>query len=163
MDEYESARAEFLELCENLTSAQLATLSSEGLPEASYAPCVRIDGEIYLYLSELASHTRNLQQNPVISLLLLEPESGRGNAFARKRISLQGKVEVVGRDSPLFARVMAEFHQRFGQVVELIEGLPDFHLFRVTARQGRFVRGFAQAFELGGDRLDQLNHIDPRT
>jgi hypothetical protein len=57
--------------------------------------------------------------------------------------------------------VIQEFHQRFGEVMKLIEPLPDFHLFRIKVESGRFIRGFGQAYELAGDRLDQIIQIDP--
>ena len=53
------------------------------------------------------------------------------------------------------------FHLRFGKVMDMIEPLPDFQLFCVRVTMGRFVRGFGQAYELRGDRLEQLTHLDP--
>ena len=162
MQDLENATQDYLAFRDRVLSAQIATLGGDGSPEASYAPFVRRDNNYFLFLSELASHTRNLQHNPTISLLLIEDEAQAGNVFARKRISLQGRADFVGREESEFAPVLSEFHLRFGQVMELIEPLPDFRLFRVTPASGRFVRGFAQAFELSGEALDQLSHIDPR-
>jgi len=42
----------------------------------------------------------------------------------------------------------------------IIEPLPDFSLFRVCLQAGRFVRGFGQAYDLSGEDLDELVHID---
>ena len=39
---------------------QLATVSADGLPEASYAPFVADQGRYWVYLSDLARHTANL-------------------------------------------------------------------------------------------------------
>ena len=160
MSDPDNAQQEFIALRDQVNGAQLATLAAGGIPEASYAPLVWLDGSCFLFLSELASHTRNLQHCPAISLMLIEPQSG-ANAFARRRITLQGEAHVIARDETLFARVMVEFHRRFGKVMEIIEPLPDFHLFRLSLRQGRFVRGFGQAYELCGEKLDELRHIDP--
>ena len=146
----------------SLLSAQIATQGEEQTPESSYAPFVWFDGQIYLFLSELARHTRNLRREPAIGLMLIEDESVARNPFSRRRIYLQGTAQPLTREHESFTPVMAEFHRRFGAVMEVIEPLPDFHLFRVGIYQGRFILGFGQAFELTGDDLDILEHVDPR-
>ena len=161
MSDIESARRDYLKLRDQSSSVHLATLSHDTSPEASYAPCVWFGGNCYILLSELASHTRNLRNDPSIGLLLVEPESAAGNAFARKRVSLNGKVQVVARDHDSYQAVMGEFHRRFGEVMQLIAPLPDFHLFRIDVQSGKFIRGFGQAYELSGDAMEQLTHIDP--
>jgi putative heme iron utilization protein len=161
LSDTDSVRRDYLALRDQVNSAQLATLTSDTSPEASYAPCVWFDGDCFVFLSELASHTQNLKLNPSISLLLIEAEAAAGNAFARKRISLFGSAQIVARADKLYKTVIKNFHQRFGAVMKLIEPLPDFHLFRIIVQRGRFIRGFGQAYELAGDRLEQLVQIDP--
>ena len=158
----EDALQEYLNLRNTLLSAQIATQGDEQTPESSYAPFVWFDGCIYLFLSELARHTQNLRRDPAIGLMLIEDEAQARNPFSRRRIYLQGKAMPLLRDHESFAPVLAEFHQRFGAVMEVIEPLPDFHLFRVNIFNGRFILGFGQAYLLSGDDLDQLEHIDPR-
>ncbi|MDH3386315.1 MAG: pyridoxamine 5'-phosphate oxidase family protein [Gammaproteobacteria bacterium] len=161
MTDLDDAREDFLKLRDTAPGVQLATLAEGQLPEASYAPCVWLEGSCYLYLSELSSHTANLMRNPGIGLMMIEDADETPNPFTRKRASLRGRASLVVRDDDLFERVMAEFHRRFGSVMKVIEPLPDFHMFRVEAATGSFVRGFGQAYELTGDRLEQLAHIDP--
>ena len=162
MNDLSNADQDYQLLREQVSSAQIASLANDTTPEASYAPFVFIEGDYYLYLSELANHTGNLMRNPAISLMLIEAEAEASNPFARRRINLQGSAQIVARDSDLFSTVLAEFRSRFGAVMKMIEPLPDFHLFRVQVQRGRFVRGFGQAYELAGDNLDELTHIDPR-
>jgi putative heme iron utilization protein len=156
----DTARQDYLKLRNSVSSAQLATLSHKGLPAASHAPLVWFDSHCYLFLSELASHTRHLTANPAIGLILVEAETS--SPFARQRITVQGEVEIIARDEPLFKSVLQQFHDQFGDIMQVIEPLADFRLFRVNADSGRFIRGFGQAYEIGGDGLDQLTHIDPR-
>jgi putative heme iron utilization protein len=156
-----SAIAAFRALRDRADGGLLSTLSRDGNPAASYAPLVWLDGNCYLFLSELASHTRNLMHCPAIGLMLLAQQSEAGNAFARPRITLQGEARVIARDAPEFERVLALFHRKFGKVMTVIEPLPDFHLFRVSLSEGIFVLGFGQAYELSGDGLDQLNRVEP--
>ena len=143
----------------SLKTVQLATTDVKGKPEASYAPYVWIEQACYLYLSELASHTRNLLINPDISLLFIEAEEKTRNLFARRRIILQGEVHTIGRDSSQFQQIMTQFKQRLGDFVNVIEPLQDFHLFQIRPQSGRFIRGFAQAFELTGPGLSEIKHI----
>ncbi len=162
MNDSDSARQDYLALRDHASSAQLATLTNDATPEASYAPCVLFEGDYYLFLSQLASHTGNLMRNPQIGLMLIEDEGEAANPFARQRISLQGSAQLIDRDDDLFSIVLDVFHRRFGKVMKIIEPLPDFHLFCVRVNTGRFVRGFGQAYELIGERLDNLRHTDPR-
>ena len=162
MTDSDSARQDYLALRDHASSAQLATLTTDATPEASYAPCILFEGDYYLFLSQLASHTGNLIRNPEIGLMLIEAEGEAANPFARQRISLQGSARCIDRDDDLFSIVLDLFHCRFGKVMKTIEPLPDFNLFCVRVKSGRFVRGFGQTYELTGERLDNLQHTDPR-
>ena len=152
---------EYQNLLDKQQSLQMATLDAEGLPEASYAPFVWYDDACYLFLSLLARHTQNLNVNPSLSLLLIEDQADARNQFARRRIIWQGLAEKIERDSDLFKAVMQAFRDRFGDFIDIIEPLQDFQLFKVTPKSGRFIRGFAQAFQLSGEGLNQITHINP--
>jgi len=154
-----SARKAFQNLREKLKTVQLATLDTEGQPEASYAPFVWFEQNYYLYLSELAKHTANLLGNSSISLLFIESEESSRNLFARQRIILKGKAQVITRDADIFEQVMAQFKSQFGKFMDLIQPLQDFHLFQIKIHSGRFVQGFAQAYELSGPGLNEIRHI----
>lgn len=160
MNDTADIRCEYLALRDAIDGAMLSTLAEDGSPVASYAPILWHDGSAFLFLSELASHTRNLRRNPALGLLLLEPAAG-SNPFARRRVVLNARADLVERDAALYATILEEFRARFGKVMELLEPLPDFHLFRITPRRGRYIRGFGQAFELTGDGVDQPRHVGP--
>jgi len=162
MNDTAAALDDYRALIESAEGAHLATLGESAGPEASYAPCAWHDGDCCLFLSALSSHTANLRRDPRISLMLLEAADKAVNPFARQRVSLRGRVVVVDRDTAMYGAVLAEFHRRFGEVMQLLESLPDFTLFRVVAEAGSYVRGFGQAYALDGEKLDRLRHIDPR-
>ena len=94
--------------------------------------------------------------------MLLENAGAAPNPFARKRVSLRGKAEIVAREVKLYGDVLSEFRRQFGEIMQLLESLPDFTLFRIRLESGSFVRGFGQAYALSGARLERLAHIDPR-
>ena len=157
----ETVRSEYHKLRGQRRSLQMATIDADGLPEASYAPFVWFENACYLFLSQLARHTQNLNVNPSLGLLLIEDESETRNQFARRRIIWQGRAEVIDRDYELFKTVMQCFRDRFGDFIDIIEPLQDFQLFKVTPKSGRFIRGFAQAFQLSGEGLIEITHINP--
>lgn len=161
MTKTEDPSLEYRALRQATTSVQLATVNPDNHPEASYAPCVWHGGDCFLFLSALSSHSANLLNNPKVSLLLLEQDAP-ANAFARKRASLHGRAFAIEREDELFSSVMPLFHDSFGKVMQLIEPLPDFRLFRVVPEAGSFVRGFGQAFRLEGEGLERLAPLDPR-
>ncbi len=157
----ETVRSEYHKLRDQRRSLQMATIDANGLPEASYAPFVWFENACYLFLSQLARHTQNLNVNPSLGLLLIEDESEARNQFARRRIIWQGRAEVIDRENELFKTVMQGFRDRFGDFIDIIEPLQDFQLFKVTPKSGRFISGFAQAFQLSGEGLIEITHINP--
>ena len=157
----EEVQAEYLALRDSLKTVHIATQSTDGFPESSYAPYLWFEQSCYLYLSDLAKHTINLKLNPNIGLLFIESEESSRNLFARRRIILQGEVINIDRKNQLFPQIMSRFRQRFGDFMDVIEPLQDFHLFQVNPKSGRFIRGFAQAFELCGEGLSEVRHVNP--
>ena len=142
-------------------SLQMATVSANGIPDASYAPFVRIDDDAYyVNLSELSTHTGNLLSTPRVSVLFLQAENDSKQLFARKRLSFDAGAEVVERDSSLWCRIMDLFEHKFGEVVELIRPLEDFKLFKIQPRSGVYVRGFAQAYPIEAPELEQLRLVN---
>jgi putative heme iron utilization protein len=157
----DNIQTEFQHFLDHQKTVQLATLDSNNAPDASYAPYVKFENAYYLFLSDLAKHSINLKQNPAISLLFIEDEATAKNLFARRRVVLRGRATVINRESSTYATVMAEFKHCFGGFIDVIEPLQDFNLFQIAPKQGRFIRGFAQAFELSGEGLNQLQHVNP--
>lgn len=137
----------------------LSTLSAAGLPEASYAPCVRQDGRFYIYVSELANHTRNLLAFPQASLLFIEPEAEARNLFARKRVTLEVTVQPIERGSEPWEQVLALMQQQLGNTLAVIRELKDFHLLALTPQRATYVTGFAKAYRLEGPELAQVSHL----
>lgn len=126
----------------------MATCGADGRPEASYAPFVRREGLLYVYLSELARHSANLGADGRLSVLFIEDEQDTPQPFARRRLTLACAAERVTRDSPSRAPTLDSFTVKFGELMDLLKTLQDFDLFRIRAHDGLFVRGFGQAFRL---------------
>ena len=133
----QSLEESFATFKQSVKTLQLSTLTAEGKPNASYSPFV-IDeqGNFYIFVSQLASHTQDLLDNLQVSILLIQDEVEARQIFARKRISYRCDVEVVGDESSDYTKMLDALENRFGNIVELLRTLPDFILFRLTPTQG---------------------------
>lgn len=141
-------------------SMVLSTLDLEGSLETSVAPFVMQDDCFFIFVSELAKHTQNMLQQlkranerdelALVSGLLLSDEKQSEQLFARERISFQLVVSEVVATEPMYDRVLTQFSEQFGEIVSVLRGLPDFHLFALKSQNGGYVRGFGQAFAFEG-------------
>ena len=156
-DRLAGVQADFDQFIGGFKTVQLASVSLSGQPEASYAPFIRLDGVWYVYISELAQHTQNLLTTLQVSILLIEPEQTASNLFARKRASFQMCAKEVSRETERWSLIMDTFDAQFGDIIMVLRNLTDFHLMAMTPVSGGFVRGFAQAFTLGGNDMLTVN------
>jgi hypothetical protein len=126
--------------------AALATIGMRGKPEASMVAYVvdeKLDA-LYLHLSQLAAHSRNLLRNPDASLVVSEADSGDGDPQQMARVSLFGRVSCLQRDEPGYEEARCRYLHRLPTAEPLFD-FADFRLFRFAIYTARFVGGFAQA------------------
>ncbi len=143
-------------------SVVLATTDSEGLPDASYAPCLEdAEGHVYIFVSGLARHTQNLLTIGRVSVLFIEDEGETANVFALRRVTLDCSAEPIPRDHPDWVGVLDGLAERQGKLVETLRGLADFQLFRLTPRSATYVRGLGQTFRFEGEGLKQVAMAKP--
>lgn len=153
-------KQEYTKFPDCFESVLMGTVNREGIPDISYATYVTYEGDYYIYVSELSRHTENLMQTGKASLLFIENEESAKHLFARQRMTLDCKVTEVTRDNRHFDFIFKKFQQRFGKFMEMLKNLQDFHLFRIEPQKGSYVRGFAQAFRLEGQGLQNISHIN---
>lgn len=159
----ERARTLALSLRNGFKTVVLGTTSAAGVPDASVAPAVRgRDGEVFVYISGLSAHTRNLTATGRASLLLLEDESATAQLLARRRLTFPCAAAPVAREHADFAPTLAALREKFGAAIDLLSTMPDFQLFRLTLEPGRLVAGFGEAYTV--DPLDwaSLDRVGPR-
>lgn len=144
-------------------SVLMATVADDGRPHASYAPYIEDEeGCFHVFLSELATHTRNLLQDRRVSLLFIEEESAMKQVFARKRVTYEGIAREIPRDDPVFGPQLDQMTERHGPIVGMLRNLRDFHLFRITPEKAIYVRGFGEAFTLEGSDLQGIRWMGDR-
>jgi hypothetical protein len=129
----------------------------DGEPEASLLPfAVRPDyGALYVQASGLARHSKGLQPGARVGLLIHENESADADPLQTKRMTVQATVAVLDRDGDAFAAAREVFVGRFPGA-ELTLSLGDFNLYELTLGRGRYVAGFAQAFNIGPETFREI-------
>ena len=149
----------YQQLLTDQQSLILATINEDGMPLASYTPyIVDEQKQFYIFISQLAAHTTNLQRSGQASLLLIEDETAVPQIFARRRLTFQCLANPIARETDEWNEILDQYQARFGDIVKMLRSLSDFHLFRLTPTAGLLVIGFGQAYELSGERLDIITH-----
>ena len=155
------AHDEHTRKCRELILSQqtllLSTVTEQNEPECSYAPYVRDQqGVFYIYVSELATHTKNMLQKRSASMLFIRPENEVKNLFARERVVYKCVVDEVQSSDEQYHKQLLNMKDKFGETVELLRSLSDFHLLALTPLNGKYIAGFGQAYniDLTSDRVD---------
>lgn len=131
---------------QGVKSLILSTVDKEGVPQASYAPFVEYKGYLYVLLSGLVLHTRNLLQQARANVMLIEDEALARNIFARARLNYTVSVTVVEKDTSPGVNVLNAMKEKLGNTVDVLADLPDFMLFQLQLEKARLVIGFGRAY-----------------
>ncbi len=152
---------EVLAFIETRKSLQLASVTEDGVPFASYAPFAIGDNCLYVLLSEIAIHAVNLQRNPRASVLIIEDEDTAGELFARKRVNYTVRVDHLDYDSTEWQSGMGALTERHGERPRNLGEHADFKMFRLVPTRGRFVKDFGKAYTLAGESLagEVVDHL----
>ena len=146
-----------LDFISQFQSTTIGTLDEKGLPFSSYAPFVYDNHHFYIFISDIATHAKNLRRTSKASLLFIEDESKTANIFARKRISLQCTSSLVTRDDKRFEEVMKVFKSKFSdKMVGMLMGMQDFNLYELSTDYGEATFGFGEAYNIGGEYMEEL-------
>jgi heme iron utilization protein len=129
--------------------AALGTLH-RGEPFVSMVPYALLDdGRLVIHVSQLATHTRDMQEHAGVSVMVLGTRAPGALPQEQPRASLQGEAQPCAVDAADYTAARQAYLARFPDS-EPMFGFGDFSLFLITARAVRFVAGFAQAFSLTG-------------
>jgi heme iron utilization protein len=146
-------------LIRNTRIAALATLH-DGEPNlAMVAVAVEDDfSAFYIHVSRLGKHTRDMEADPRVSLLLTQADDGRPDPQILARLSILGTAEMLPRTDPHYAQARHNYLGRFPEAEQLFS-LGDFNLWRISPKGGRFVAGFAQAFNIVPEVLIKVSAL----
>ncbi|HOY70027.1 MAG TPA: DUF2470 domain-containing protein [Methylotenera sp.] len=131
---------EALQFLRTTQSGVLSTFSAkfEGYPFGSVAPFVlNHAGEPVILISTIAEHTKNINLNPKVSLLVF---AGMEDLQANARLTLLGEAVLADKeDANLRARYLRYFPQAAGYF-----DMHDFYFYRIKVSHVRYIAGFGK-------------------
>ncbi|QMS84608.1 pyridoxamine 5'-phosphate oxidase family protein [Candidatus Xianfuyuplasma coldseepsis] len=129
-------------------SVTIASIKDQKTPYSSYAPFVMANSTIYILISTIAQHYKNIVDNPTINIMMIEDEKSTKNIFFRRRLSYLTSCQKV--DDKHIADL---FIDKFGEMAELLFSM-DFVMMECTIINGNFIVGPGQAYH-----IDQENQV----
>lgn len=137
--------------------ATLGTLSEDGSPFVSMVPFALASQSpsVVIHVSGLAAHTRNLLASPAVSLLVMQAETAGEPVHALPRVTLQGRAEVLVKDSTAWMEARAAYLQRFPEA-EPMTALGDFMFMAIRLLGARQIAGFGAARSLDAEALARI-------
>ena len=145
------------ELVANSKSVILATVDAQGIPNASYAPFVKIGTTYYILVSFMARHTRNLRDQKNVSMMFIADEASSKQIYARERLTFDVLTEQIARDSQKWNEVLEQLKATHGKVVDVIAPMEDFIMIALNPVKGSYVNGFGSAYFID-ENLEVLEH-----
>lgn len=127
----------------------------QGDPAVSMVPFVLPAGatRLYIHVSALAPHTRDMQAHPRVSLLVMAEPGADVSPQALPRVALAADAAFLDRDGAEHAAARAAYLARFPDAATTFE-LGDFALVALQPVAARLVAGFGRAQALVGDALN---------
>ena len=126
----------------------LSTLSKkfDGHPFGSITPyLVDQDGSLLILISALAEHTKNIQNDPRVSLITHNQEDAH--------IQTQGRLTVVGTATLDTRRELAgKRYLRYFPEAQTYYDMPDFQFYRIVPQALRYIGGFGDIHWVKADR-----------
>ena len=142
---------------DSFQSVVINSLDENKNPFSSYAPFVKYENSYYVYLSNMAKHSKNLKNNKKSSIFFCEDENSCENIFARKRVIMQCNTTIIEKDSKKYNSILDSFEKKFDKkMVQTLRAMSDFNVYEFKAFYGEAIFGFGKAYNLGGENFDEL-------
>jgi putative heme iron utilization protein len=140
-------------LVRSRTVAALGTLHA-GAPFVSMVPfAVLPAGDAFvIHVSRLAAHTRDMLDDPRVSLLVTQAEGEGVPAQALVRVTILGEAREMEKASAEERACREVYLARFPEA-EPLTGFGDFSFFAIRPARARFVAGFARANSVTAETL----------
>lgn len=137
------------DLMENFQQAALAT-TGERFPHVSKVMPAVVNGEIYLLLSDLSEHTRNIQDiSKRVSIYFASVEK-HGTRLNNPRYTVMGKLYPVpyndNKNSEQYKNMLIAF-DKLDKGATMYGMFGDFNIYRFEQYDHLYVEGFGKAFK----------------
>lgn len=134
-------------LLAEVRTAALSTLD-RGAPFGSMVPFAWDPaGRVLIHVSRLARHTRHLNDDPRVALLITEADGPDKNPLALRRACFTGRMERIAPGTPEYDAAKTRYLERFPTSAMIFQ-LPDFTFFALAPEAIHLVAGFGQAFNI---------------
>ena len=145
------------QLIRNTRVASLGTMR-DGAPQVSMVAYIYAEdfSAFYIFVSRLAQHTVDMQKDYHINLMICETDDGRADPQTLARVSIRGAADMIQAGEPGFSLLKDQYLARFPEAEQLF-ALSDFSFWRISPRGGRYVAGFAKAFNITADALQKVS------
>ena len=147
-------------LRELLSSSRVLALAVmvDGEPEAALLPFIASDDltAVYVQASGLARHSRGLIADARVGVLVHAPDTADADPMQLPRLTVQAVVRILARGTREFTAAAERFTGRFPAARMTLE-LEDFKLYELTLGRGRYIEGFARAFNVGPHTFTKLS------
>ncbi|MFN8413094.1 MAG: pyridoxamine 5'-phosphate oxidase family protein [Anaerolineales bacterium] len=110
----------------------------------------------YIHVSRLAQHTVDMKKNKRVSLLITETDDGRPDPQTLARVSIRGSAEMLENGAPGYTPLKEMYLARFPEAAQIFQ-LADFNFWRIKPKGGRFVAGFAKAYNITVETLQKVS------
>jgi putative heme iron utilization protein len=134
----------------------LATVDANGSPTVSYLPFAFAGAAFGIVASRLAAHTANLTARRPASILIVAEDAEQRDAYARARLTIAVDASAPAPGSVPANAVWSGLEARQGATVRTLRTLPDFTAIVLEPAAGRFVAGFAAAFDFDRAQLAEM-------
>ena len=127
--------------------AALGTLDINNCPFVSKAIPMVLEGRIYLLMSDLSEHARNVANNPNVSLYFAAAEEHKTKS-KNPRLSMQGKLYklILQKDNVFFNKLLLKYSSiDFGS--KLWANFDDFNFYKFEQKRKLYVLGFGRAYQ----------------
>jgi putative heme iron utilization protein len=114
----------------------------------------------YLHISRLAHHTRDIEADNRISLMIAQSPAAEQDPQTLARLSLQGEAKRMARGTSEYNRGEALYLARHPQARPTFM-LADFDLYRIVPQRARYVAGFGRIFNLNAEAIRRASSSAP--
>lgn len=132
-----------------LKSAQMAVLSthSNTLPGFPFGSTVQFyandSGQVFLFISDIAQHAKNLTHNNKLSLTVFEQTNSDNPQMSRLTLVAEATKYPRSKSQHLIEQFVEHF-----PTAEQYKELTDFHIWQIDMVRARFIAGFGKIFWL---------------
>ena len=130
----------------NYQQAALGTIDDTGFPMVTKVIPMNYNDIVYLLISDLSEHTKNLNSNPNASLYFAQEEKHKIKSN-NPRLTLQGlfkKLELK-KDDPKFQMLLQNYN-KIEPGSKMWGMFTDFNFYSFTEQKKIFVEGFGKAY-----------------